>query len=154
MEVVWSMNKFYIFNETDEQLKKEEKILKKVLKFAIKHEKLKDVEFNVIFTTENRIHEINREYRNVDKVTDVISFALEDNKDINSKHRLLGDIYICLEKAHGQAEEYNHSFIRELCFLGVHGFYHLLGYDHMEKEEEEVMFKKQEEVLSLCGITR
>lgn len=154
MEVIWSMNKFYIFNETNEKLKEEVKILKKVLKFALNHEKLKDVEFNIIFTTENKIHEINKDYRNVDKVTDVISFALEDNKDIELKHRLLGDIYICLDKAHGQAEEYNHSFVRELCFLAVHGFYHLLGYDHMNKEEEEVMFKKQEEVLSLCGITR
>jgi len=148
------MNKFYISNATDEVLEKEGKVLKKVLKFAMKHEKLKDVEFNIIFVSSNRIHEINREYRNVDKVTDVISFALEDNKDVNLKHRLLGDIYICLEKVHGQALEYGHSFVRELCFLAVHGFYHLLGYDHMEKNEEEVMFKKQEEVLSLCNILR
>lgn len=148
------MNKFYIFNETDEKLKEETKILRKILKFAIKHEKLKNVEFNVIFTTAENIQVINREYRGIDKVTDVISFALEDNKDIELDHRILGDIYICLEKAHGQAEEYNHSFVRELCFLGIHGFYHLLGFDHIEKEDEEIMFKKQEEVLTLCGIVR
>ena len=148
------MNKFYIFNETDEKLKEETKILRKILKFAIKHEKLKNVEFNVIFTTTENIQVINREYRGIDKVTDVISFALEDNKDIELDHRILGDIYICLEKAHGQAEEYNHSFVRELCFLGIHGFYHLLGFDHIEKEDEEIMFKKQEEVLTLCGIVR
>lgn len=148
------MNKFYIFNETDEKLKEETKILRKILKFAIKHEKLKNVEFNVIFTTAKNIQLINREYRGIDKVTDVISFALEDNKDIELDHRILGDIYICLEKAHGQAEEYNHSFVRELCFLGIHGFYHLLGFDHIEKEDEEIMFKKQEEVLTLCGIVR
>lgn len=148
------MNKFYVFNETDEKIKKDVKVLKRVLKTLLKHEKLKNVEFNIIFTTSEKIHEINKTYRNVDRVTDVISFALEDNKDIELKHRLLGDIYICLEKAHGQAIEYNHSFTRELCFLGVHGLYHLLGYDHMTKEEEEIMFKKQDEILSLCGIER
>lgn len=148
------MNKFYIFNETDEILKEETKVLRRVLKFAMKHEKLKNVEFNVIFTTSDKIHEINKKYRNVDRVTDVISFALEDNQTTQFKHRLLGDIYICLEKAHGQAVEYNHSFIRELCFLAIHGFYHLLGYDHMNEDEEKVMFKKQEEVLTICGIVR
>ena len=120
-----------IFNETEELLDKELDELKELLNNICVDEKLGDGEFNIIIVDKEKIQELNREYRNIDRVTDVISFALEDNKDINSKHRLLGDIYICLEKAHGQAEEYNHSFIRELCFLGVHGFYHLLGYDHM-----------------------
>ena len=66
----------------------------------------------------------------------------------------MGDVYICLDRAKSQAIEYQHSFLREICFLAVHGFYHLLGYDHQTKEEEEVMFTKQEEVLSGCGIKR
>lgn len=68
--------------------------------------------------------------------------------------RVLGDIYISIDKAKSQAEEYGHSLLRELTFLAVHGFYHLLGYDHMSKEEEEVMFSKQEEVLHECKIER
>ena len=100
------------------------------------------------------IQEVNRTYRGVDRVTDVISFALEDNKTIDLNVRLLGDIYICLDKAHEQAIEYGHSFLREICFLSIHGFLHLLGYDHMEKEEEEVMFRRQEEILDEFGIKR
>ena len=68
--------------------------------------------------------------------------------------RVLGDIYISIDRARSQAEEYGHSFLREICFLAVHGFYHLLGYDHMTPEDEKVMFGKQEEVLSAYGITR
>ena len=68
--------------------------------------------------------------------------------------RVLGDIYISIDKARSQALEYGHSLLREICFLGVHGFYHLLGYDHMTKEDEEVMFKKQDEVLDLYEIKR
>ena len=67
---------------------------------------------------------------------------------------ILGDIYISLDKAKSQSKEYGHSLLRELSFLAVHGFYHLLGYDHQTKEEEEVMFKKQEEVLEIYGIKR
>ena len=81
--------------------------------------------------------------------------ALEDNKDFPGYDvRILGDIYISLEKAHSQAEEYGHSFKREICFLAVHGFLHLLGYDHMEKEEEKIMFARQELILNETGITK
>lgn len=73
---------------------------------------------------------------------------------IPDDERVLGDIYISIDKARSQAEEYGHSLLRELSFLAVHGFYHLLGYDHMTKEEEEVMFSKQEEVLHECNIER
>lgn len=146
--------KFYIFNETEEVLKKEIKTLKKLFRYAVQKENVENAEFNIIFVDRKRIHEINKEYRGIDRETDVISFALEDVKSNGVKYRALGDIYICLEKAHGQAEEYGHSFLREVCFLAVHGFYHLLGYDHMEKNEEEVMFQKQEELLEEFGIRR
>lgn len=144
-----------IFNNTDEEIKELDTI-KEVLDYAIKKEKLGKVEFNVIIVDNNYIHELNKTYRDIDRETDVITFALEDDKKMvnASDIRVLGDIYISIDKAKTQAEEYGHSFLRELSFLAVHGFYHLLGYDHMTKEEEEVMFAKQEEVLSECGIKR
>lgn len=148
------MNTCYIENLTEENIEEEMKTLKDLMQFAIEREDLKNVEFNIIFVDNERIHEMNREYRGIDRETDVISFALEDKKTIELPVRLLGDIYISIEKARGQAEEYGHSFLREICFLAVHGFYHLLGYDHMTKEEEVIMFQKQEEVLNLFGIGR
>ena len=106
-------------------------------------------------TSNEEIHKINKEYRKVDRVTDVISFALEDNKDIEYKDfRLLGDIYIAIDVAYEQAIEYNHSREREVCFLATHGLLHLLGYDHMTEEEEKEMFGKQEELLNAYDIKR
>jgi len=148
------MNKLYVFNETNDDLKKEIKIIKKLLKYGISKERLRNVEFNVIFTDNERIHEINKNYRNIDKVTDVITFALEDNLDVVLKRRILGDIYISIDKAKEQAIDYGHSYLRELSFLAVHGFYHLLGYDHMTEDEEKIMFGKQEELLEMFGIVR
>lgn len=148
------MNTYEIFNETNYDLKKETDKLYELLAFALKREKLDNVEFNVIFVDSNTIHDINKTCRNVDRVTDVISFALEDNKTIELDHRLLGDIYICVERAEEQAKEYGHSFLRELAFLTIHGLLHLLGYDHMEKEEEKIMFQKQEDILNEFGIRR
>lgn len=147
-------NQYKIFNETEEKLEEETKVLEKLLGFACQKENVQNAEFNIIFVDQETIHDINKNYRGVDHVTDVISFALEDNKTIELDRRLLGDVYICVEKAHGQAVEYGHSFLRELCFLSIHGFLHLLGYDHMEKEDEEVMFGKQEEILNEFGIKR
>ena len=144
-----------IFNKTDEDLEKELTELKELLENVCKDEKLGDGEFNVIIVTSDFIHNLNKEYRNIDRVTDVISFALEDDKTFNlDGYRVLGDIYICLDKVKSQALEYGHSFKREVSFLAVHGLLHLLGYDHMEKEEEKIMFAKQEEVLSRYGIER
>lgn len=147
-------NTFEVFNETSYELEEERRELKELLNFALKRENLENVEFNIIFVDKDTIHNMNKTYRNVDRVTDVISFALEDNKTIELDHRLLGDIYICIDKAKEQAEEYGHSFKRELSFLAIHGLLHLLGYDHMEEEEEKVMFQKQEDILSEFGITR
>lgn len=148
------MNKVEFFNETDEEIV-ELKELKKLIKFALKHEDLKNVEFNVIFVDNARIKELNKQYRNIDKPTDVISFALEDYKmDNYGKIRLLGDIYISIEKAKEQSIEYGHSYLRELSFLMIHGFLHLLGYDHMKEEDEKIMFEKQEMILNEYGIKR
>lgn len=148
------MNTYEIFNETSYNLEKETSKIYELLEFALKREKLENVEFNIIFVDSDTIHEINKNYRNVDRVTDVISFALEDNETITLDHRVLGDIYICVERAEEQAKEYGHSFLRELAFLSIHGLLHLLGYDHMEKEEEIIMFSKQEDILNEFGIRR
>ena len=143
-----------VFNETNEKLKEIDE-LPDLIKFMTKYMGEEDSEFNVIIVDNEKIHEINKTYRNIDRETDVISFALEDEKTIRVENeRILGDIYISVEKAKMQAEEYGHSFKREICFLTTHGFLHLLGYDHMKKEDEEVMFKLQEEILDSYGITR
>lgn len=148
------MNEITIFNETDEEIK-EISELEQLLEFAATKEKITPVEFNIIFVDNAKIHELNKQYRKVDKPTDVITFALEDHEDIEfADGRVLGDIYISIDKAKEQAKDYGHSLKRELAFLCIHGFYHLLGYDHMTEEEEKVMFAKQEEVLNAYGITR
>ncbi len=128
--------------------------LKKVIKRTMKHENVKNAYFSIIFVDADEIQNINKEYRGIDKVTDVISFAFEDNEKIKSKIRVLGDIYICIPRMIEQAENYGHSLKRELSFLTVHGLLHLLGYDHMEKEDEKVMFDLQERILNEEGITR
>ena len=149
------MNEFEIFNQTDRDIPELETV-KSVLQHAVVKEKLENVIFNVIIVDNDYIHELNKNYRNIDRETDVITFALEDEKDMVAPvgERVIGDIYISIDKAISQAEEYGHSLLRELSFLAVHGFYHLLGYDHMTEEEEKVMFSKQEEVLHECEIER
>ena len=113
-----------------------------------KDEKLDNVIFNVIIVDNEKIHEINKEYRGIDRPTDVISFALEDDKTFNRDDiRVLGDIYISIDKVKSQSEEYGHSIKRELFFLAIHGLLHLLGYDHMTKEEETEMFHLQDVIL-------
>ena len=129
--------------------------LKEFLENVCHDEKLDNVMFNVIIVDNPKIHEINREYRGIDRETDVISFALEDDELIKDDNvRVLGDIYISINKAKSQAEEYGHSLKRELCFLTTHGFLHLLGYDHMKKEDEEIMFPLQEKILKEYGVNR
>ena len=112
--------------------------------------------FNIIFVDNKSIHKINKEYRKIDKITDVISFALEDNdKDFKVNNmRILGDIYISVDKAIEQANEYKHSLKREISFLAIHGLLHLLGYDHMNEADEKVMFGLQKELLDGFKITR
>lgn len=128
--------------------------LKKVIKKTLKSEKVKNAYFSIIFVDSDEIRRINHEYRGIDKVTDVISFALEDSKDLVGDVRVLGDIYICIPKVIEQSEAYGHSIKRELSFLTVHGLLHLLGYDHISSEDEKVMFAKQELILNEARITR
>lgn len=113
-----------------------------------------DASFSVIIVDNEKIHEINKTYRGIDRPTDVISFALEEDEDYEVKERLLGDIYISIDKVYEQAKSYGHSVKRELFFLVTHGFLHLLGYDHMEKKDEEVMFPLQEKILNEYGVKR
>jgi probable rRNA maturation factor len=142
---------------SDEQMEE----IEKLLNFAAQKENVEEnSEVSVTFVSNERIHEINREYRDKDAPTDVISFAMEEIGEGEIEligvelPRVLGDIIISIPRAEEQAKEYGHSFIRELGFLSVHGFLHLLGYDHMEKEEEEKMFSRQKEILDDYGLTR
>lgn len=143
-----------LFNETEKNLDSELEIIKSVLEHGLKKLKIDKVEFNVIIVDNDYIHKLNREYRHIDRETDVITFALEDDKTFNPEERILGDVYISIDKAISQSEDYGHSLKREISFLAVHGLLHLLGYDHMEKSDEEVMFKLQEEILDEMGIQK
>lgn len=144
---------FEIINETDMEIKEIEEV-KKVLKKVVKKEKLEDAIFNIILVDNPYIHKLNKEYRGIDRPTDVISFALEDEKEVNSPVRMLGDIYISVDKIEEQRIAYGHSYLREFSFLSVHGLLHLLGYDHQTEEEERKMFAYQEEILNEAGIIK
>ena len=103
---------------------------------------------SVIFVLDKKMHQINREYRGIDRTTDVISFALSDNQDENDYIETeLGDIFINIDAAIRQAQEYEHSEKREIYFLFTHGLLHLCGYDHMNPEDERKMIEKQKEIL-------
>lgn len=134
--------------------------VKDLLQFAADQLKVGNAELSLTFVDNPTIHKINLEYRGKDYPTDVISFALEEiteeevpiiGEDVP---RVLGDIIVSVPKAVSQAEEYGHSFEREIGFLIVHGFLHLLGYDHMEKADEQEMFALQEDILNKFGLTR
>lgn len=137
---------------------KYEKIYRKILKRICEelHVQEKDI-VEVDLIDNPTIHEINRDYRHVDRPTDVISFAFDDKVEgetpiYGNVPHLLGQIVISVDRAKEQANEYGHSLHRELCFLFVHGMLHLLGYDHQTKEEEQVMFSLQDIILSKEGI--
>ena len=143
-----------IFNKTNEEIEDID-LVNEIAIHLLKEEKQDGIELNIIFVDNKEIREINKIYRNKDYETDVISFALEDDDTfIKLDYRILGDIYISLDKVKEQSQEYGHSFRRELLFLVVHGLLHLLGYDHMNEEEEKVMFAKQEKILDSYGIKR
>ncbi|WP_261129674.1 rRNA maturation RNase YbeY [Bacillus sp. Marseille-Q3570] len=150
-----------LFDETEQLDESFISEVESLLQHAAKEESIKQgTELSVTFVTNERIQEINSEYRGIDRPTDVISFALEDEvegelKIVEDDHPiLLGDIIISIEKAAEQAEEYGHSFMRETGFLAVHGFLHLLGYDHMGDEDEKQMLERQDAILNSYGLKR
>lgn len=136
-----------------------EKLVEDCARAALEEEDIvDDAEVSVTLVDNARIKEMNSEFRGIDRETDVLSFPLGDENgfevDPDTDAILLGDIVISLEKARSQAEEYGHSFRREVAFLITHSLFHLLGYDHMTEDEEKEMFAKQEKVLQQLGITR
>ncbi|MBM7607044.1 putative rRNA maturation factor [Lysinibacillus composti] len=148
-------------DETNEVKEEHLELVEKLLQHASEVEKIEDgSEVSVTFVTNEAIHEINKQYRDKDQPTDVISFALEELGEGEVEivgegiPRVLGDIIISTDRTKEQAVEYGHSFERELGFLAVHGFLHLLGYDHMTPEDEKTMFGKQDEILSSFGLGR
>lgn len=148
-------------DETNELSEVAEQLVADVLQFAACQENIEvGTELSVTFVDNARIQEINKEYRNKDAATDVLSFAMEEmgedelaviGADIP---RMLGDLIISIERTKEQAAEYGHSFERELGFLALHGFLHLLGFDHMTESDEKVMFTKQKELLDAYGLSR
>lgn len=137
-----------------------EKLLNEVAKTCFETEKLDktDLYLSITLSDEEYIHKINNEFRQVDRATDVLSFPMFQKDEIPTKQTgipdVLGDIIICIPIVKSQANEYGHSFERELAYMLVHGFYHLMGYDHMEEEEKKIMREKEEIVLAKLNIIR
>jgi probable rRNA maturation factor len=139
-------------------------MLERLLELAGESEDVEEGEVALTFVDDEQIHELNRTYRGIDRPTDVLSFAMleegEGEIDIAFDEEeevpveMLGDIIISVDRAIAQSEEYGHSLEREIGFLFVHGFLHLLGYDHDEEEAEREMFAKQEEILRKAGLER
>lgn len=140
-----------------------EKIIEEVLKKCFEVENIKEKTFyvSVNLCDNNKIKEINRKYRNIDNITDVLSFPmfkkneLEILKNSDMEYQeLLGDIFISIPKVEEQAKEYGHSFKRELAYMTVHSFYHLIGYDHIDAKDKIEMRKKEENILNILNIGR
>lgn len=141
-----------------------EEIVKKVLDKCFEEEGLLDSKLimTITFTTPEEIKKINKKYRKIDKATDVLSFPMFEKDELDEKIKrgdfpyedVLGDVIISIEKVREQAEEYGHSFERELSYMLVHGFYHLMGYDHIEEEDKKIMRPKEEKILNELKITR
>lgn len=162
LKSIWVLNmkiEMSFTNQTEEK-KFQKKYFKDLAKVIFKHLNLDAYFiFEVNLVTINTIHQINKEYRHIDRPTDVISFAFEDefngeNKIVpnSSLPRDLGAIFICVDACKQQAEEYQHSVDREMAFLATHGILHLLGYDHMKEEDEKVMFKIQDEIMDILKL--
>ena len=151
-----------IIYENIEEEKEIQQIIENVVKECFKQENIKE-EFYISFTLTNdeTIKQINKKYRNIDKPTDVLSFPMFEKKEIEQilknkigHKEILGDIIISIPKVNKQAKEYEHSFKRELAYMVVHGFYHLMGYDHIEEEDKIQMRKKEESILTKLKIQR
>ena len=127
--------------------------LNEVIEHTLEVENVTNAVFSIIFIDDEQMHEMNKTYRGIDRTTDVLSFALEDNQTIEIPIRELGDIFISIPKMKEQAKEYGHSEKRELSFLVVHGLLHLLGYDHtISEEEEKKQFGLQDKILNDLNI--
>lgn len=147
-----------------EENKEYEGTIKKVIDQCFKEENMENSKLYISITLTNpeHIHEINKQYRNVDRATDVLSFPMFEKEEIDNKIKnndfehedVLGDIVISIEKVEEQAKEYGHSFEREFAYMLVHGFYHLMGYDHIQEEDKVIMRAKEEKVLDKLGIRR
>lgn len=141
-----------------------EEIIKNVVEQCYKEEDLLDSKLCIQITLTNpkNIRQINNQYRNIDKETDVLSFPMFEKQELSEKIKnkdflhedILGDIVISIERVEGQAKEYGHSFKRELSYMVVHGFYHLMGYDHIEEEDKKQMRPKEEKILEYLDIKR
>ena len=139
--------------------KKYEEIVNKIYEACFKEEALYDfkIYISVIISDEKYIKYINAKYRNIDEVTDVLSFPMFEKEEINlakANEEVLGDIIVCMPKVYAQAKEYGHTKEREFAYMLVHGFYHLMGYDHIKDEEKQEMRAKEEIILSKVGIER
>lgn len=140
--------------------KENEKIIKQVLEQCYKVEKLNPeyLYVNIILTNPENIRKFNKEYRNIDSETDVLSFPMFEKEELenfkSNCQEVLGDIIISIDRVEKQAIEYGHSFQRELAYMVVHGFYHIIGYDHLEEEDKKIMRAKEENILSALKIER
>lgn len=150
-----------IHDETETLNEEQLKTIVQLLEMSAESEKVPEgTEVSVTFVNDERMQELNRTYRNLNRSTDVLSFALQEEGDGELQivgeglPQTLGDIIISVTKAKEQAESYQHSFMRELGFLAVHGFLHLCGYDHMNKVDEEKMFSRQRELLENYGLQK
>ena len=155
---------FEIVYQDIEKKEKYEEVIKKVLEHCFKEEKIENSKLyiTITLTTPNNIQKINKEYRKIDKATDVLSFPMFEKDELEEKIRkkdfkyddVLGDIIISIDKVEEQAKEYGHSFERELSYMIVHGFYHLMGYDHIKEEDKKIMRPKEEKILNDLKIVR
>ena len=158
------MNRYEIIYKDIEEVDEYEETVKRVFDECFEEERIEDSKLyiTVTFTSPENIQKINKEYRNIDRATDVLSFPMFEKKELENKIQekdflhedILGDIVISIEKVKEQAKEYGHSFERELSYMLVHGFYHLMGYDHIEEEDKKEMRKKEEKVLEKLKIVR
>lgn len=145
----------YMTDENNRLTEEQQQLVESILIYTAEQEEVDpNSELSVTFVSNDEIQEINREWRGKDQATDVISFAMEELGEdeidfglLEDEPVVLGDLIISVERCREQAAEYGNHFERELGFLAVHGFLHLLGYDHIEKADEEVMTKRQEEIL-------
>ena len=151
-----------IYNKVDKNIEYEE-LINRVIEECFKNENLEKLELyvSITLTVPEVIHALNKKYRNIDKPTDVLSFPMFERDEIpnlieerSTLEDTLGDMIISIPQVKEQAKEYGHSFERELAYMVVHSFYHLMGYDHMEEEDKKEMRAKEDEILNKLHITR